>query len=124
MIVGHGIDITEIYRIRKNINNERFLKKIYTDKEREYLESRKYNSETAAGMFAAKEAVSKCLGTGFLKFGPSDIEIVKDNYGKPSVVVLNNALLRAREISINNFYLSISHTKEYAVASCVAEKND
>ncbi|MFA9422718.1 MAG: holo-ACP synthase [Sedimentibacter sp.] len=123
MIKGTGIDMTEVIRIEINIENERFLKKIYTINEIEYLKERKLNPQTATGMFAAKEAVSKCLGTGFSNFGPSDIEITKDDMGKPEVVLMNNALIRANELNIDTIHLSISHTREYAIAYCVAEGN-
>ena len=123
MIKGIGTDMAEVDRIEKNIKNERFLKKIYSPNEIEYLETRKFNPQTATGMFAAKEAVSKCLGTGFTNFGPCDIEIIKDKLGKPEVVLMNNALIRARELNIDTFHVSISHTKEYAIAYCVAEGN-
>lgn len=124
MIKGNGIDIIEVDRIKKNIENERFLKKVYTEKEIEYLRIRKFNPQTAAGLFAAKEAVAKCLGTGFLTFGASDIEILKDKSGKPIVNLRNNALNIAKENKISNMQLSISHIKEYAVASCVAESDE
>ncbi len=123
MIKGTGIDMAEVIRIEINIGNERFLKKIYTTNEIEYLKTRKFNPQTATGMFAAKEAVSKCLGTGFSNFGPNDIEITKDKLGKPGVILSNNALLRANELKIDQFHISISHTKEYAIAYCIAEGN-
>jgi phosphopantetheine--protein transferase-like protein len=121
MIKGTGVDITEINRIKKNLENERFINKIYSKKEEEYLKSRKFNCETAAGMFAAKEAVSKCLGTGFSNFGPCHVEILKDEVGKPYVILTENALKRAQELEISSIHLSISHTSEYAIAFCVAE---
>ena len=123
MIKGTGTDMTEVDRIGKNIENDRFLKKIYSIKEIEYLKTRKFNPQTAAGMFAAKEAVSKCLGTGFANFGPCDIEISKDELGKPCVNLMNNALKRSMELNIEMVHLSISHTKDYAIAYCVAEGN-
>lgn len=123
MIKGIGIDMAEVDRIERNIENDRFLKKIYSIKEIEYLKTRKFNPQTAAGMFAAKEAVSKCLGTGFSNFGPCDIEISKDEMGKPCVNLMNNALKRAMELNIEVVHLSISHTKIYAIAYCVAEGN-
>jgi len=123
MIKGTGIDMAEVDRIEKNIENVRFLKKIYSNNELEYLSSRKFNPQTATGMFAAKEAVSKCLGTGFANFGPCDIEIIKDELGKPMVKLINNALKRAEELKIDIIHLSISHIKEYAIAYCVAEGN-
>lgn len=121
MIKGCGVDIIEVERIKRNIENERFLKKIYTAGEIEYLLSRKNNPQTAAGMFAAKEAVSKCLGTGFSDFGPKDVEILKSNEGKPFVNLLNNALAAAEKNNITHIQLSITHVKEYAVAFAVAE---
>lgn len=121
MIKGNGIDIIEVERIKANIENKRFLNKYYTEKEIDYLEKRKFNPQTAAGIFAAKEAVSKCLGTGFSNFGPSDIEILKDENGKSIVNLFNNALNRAKEMKITNIQLSITHIKEYSVASCISE---
>lgn len=121
MIKGTGIDMTEVERIKRNLNNERFINKIYSATEQKYLETRKFNAQTAAGMFAAKEAVSKCLGTGFTNFGPCHVEVLKDELGKPYINLTENALKRARELEINNIHVSISHTSEYAVAFCVAE---
>ena len=121
MIKGTGIDMTEVERIKKNLDNDKFINKIYSLNEIEYLKTRKFNAQTAAGLFAAKEAVSKCLGTGFSNFGPCHIEILKDEFGKPYVNLTDNALKRAEELKINNIQLSITHTSEYATAFCVAE---
>lgn len=121
MIKGTGIDITEIDRIKKNLDNEKFINKIFSKNEQEYLKLRKYNAQTAAGMFAAKEAVSKCLGTGFSNFGPCHVEILKDVMGKPYVNLLDNALKRAEELQIETIHVSISHTQELATAICIAE---
>ena len=121
MIIGNGIDIIEVERIKKKIENERFLAKIYTKEEIEYLKKRKFNPQTAAGFFAAKEAVSKCFGTGFKTFGPADIEIVKNEEGKPIVNLYNNALKTAEEKNISCIHLSITHVKEYALAYAIAE---
>lgn len=121
MIKGTGIDMTEVERIKKNLSFEKFINKIYSKDEVEYLETRKFNAQTAAGMFAAKEAVSKCLGTGFTNFGPCHIEILKDEMGKPYVKLLGNALKKAQQLEIKNIHVSISHTAEYAIAFCVAE---
>jgi len=124
MIKGNGIDVIEVERIKKNIQNEVFMKKLYTKNELEYLKTRKYNPQTAAGIFAAKEAVSKSLGTGFSTFGPLDIEILKNEMGKPIVLLLNKALEIAKDNNITNIQLSITHIKEYAIASCIAEGED
>lgn len=124
MIIGNGIDITEVGRIKRNLENERFLLKIYTLKEIEYLKKRKFNPQTAAGYFAAKEAVSKCLGTGFKTFGPRHIEILKDTDGKPIVNLYSNALKIAKEKNIDCIHLSITHIKEYALAYAIAESKE
>lgn len=121
MIKGTGIDITEVNRIRDNLSDGKFLNKIFSANEIEYLEHRRFNAQTAAGMFAAKEAVSKSLGTGFLSFGPCNIEILKDKAGKPYVNLTGNALMRAKKINVENIQVSISHTSEYAIAFCIAE---
>ena len=121
MIIGIGTDITEVERIKKNMENNRFLQKIYSERELEYLKIRKFNPQTATGMFAAKEAVAKCLGTGFSNFGPCDIEILKDEIGKPIVFLSKNALKKAEELNIKTIHISISHTNDFAVAQCVAE---
>ncbi len=123
MIKGVGTDITEVERIKNNLQNERFIKKIYSAGEVEYLNKRKFNSQTAAGMFAAKEAVSKSLGTGFSNFGPCDIEILKDELDKPYVNLLNNALNLADSMGITCIHVSVSHTADLAIAFCVAEGN-
>ena len=66
MILGIGVDIIEIDRIEKAIKKQnKFLEKIFTNKEIEYFQNRKMNIEVIAGNFAAKEAISKALGTGF-----------------------------------------------------------
>lgn len=123
MIKGVGTDITEVVRIKNNLQHETFIKKIYSANEVIYLNKRKFNSQTAAGMFAAKEAVSKALGTGFSNFGPCDIEILKDELDKPYVNLLNNALKLSKNLDITNIQISISHTAELAIAFCVAEGN-
>jgi len=121
MIKGTGIDMTEVERIKKNLYNEKFMNKIFSITEQEYLITRKLNAQTAAGMFAAKEAASKCLGTGFSNFGPCHIEILKDAIGKPYINLTENALKKAQELQIEIIHVSISHTADYAIAFCVAE---
>lgn len=122
MIFGIGVDIVKISRIQKNIENQKFLDKIYTEEEQKYLSNKNFSAQTAAGFFAAKEAVSKALGTGILGFDITDIEIIKDEYEKPSIFLHNNALIISRDKGIDRINISISHEKEYAVAFAVAEK--
>ena len=69
--------------------NPRFLEKMFTSKEIEYFESKSFKAETIAGNFAAKEAISKSIGTGIRKFNLRDIEVLRDELGKPIVKTYN-----------------------------------
>lgn len=119
MIKGIGIDIIEIERIKKAIKNENFLYRIFTRLEIDYFDSIKYNTNTIAGSFASKEAVVKVLGTGLRGFKWVDIEIVRDNLGKPHVKLYGNAKAIALEKGIDNIMISISHCRDYAVAQAI-----
>ncbi len=122
MIFGIGTDIVQVDRIDKNIENQNFLNKIYTEEEQEYLSKRNFNPQTAAGIFAAKEAVSKALGTGISGFNITDIEVITNEFGKPEVFLHNDALEIAKERGIDKINISISHEKEYAIAFAIAER--
>ena len=102
MIIGIGVDIIEIERVRQAIqNNKNFLSKLFTEKEIDYFISRKMNSEVIAGNFAAKEAVSKALGTGIRGFSFKDIEILRNELGKPEVILHNGAKLIGNKLIRN-----------------------
>lgn len=121
MILGIGTDIIEIDRISNAINNTpMFLEKIFTKRELDQLTRSKLRVESVAGNFAAKEAVSKALGTGVRGFGLKDIEILRDELGKPIVEVSD----KVKElIKVNNylFNVSISHNRICAIAFVVLE---
>lgn len=117
LILGIGVDIVEISRIEKALKSSRFAEKIYTEREKEYK-----MVNTLAGCFAAKEAISKAFGTGFSKILPKEIEIVKEKTGKPFVILHGNAKKAAEDMGITDIHLSISHSKDNAVAFAVAEK--
>ena len=123
MIKGTGVDIVKLERIEKIVASKRdhFLGKLFTSTERNYIIEKNFHIGTIGGMFAAKEAVSKSLGTGFLNFWPCNIEILKNETGKPYVNLTGNALIRAQEMNIENIQISVSHTSEYAIAFCIAE---
>ncbi|SHF09515.1 holo-ACP synthase [Caloramator proteoclasticus] len=118
MIKGIGTDIIEISRIKKAAENSSFLARVYTQKELEYIKTKQI--ESAAGYFAAKEAVSKALGTGIKGFSFRDIEILKKD-GVPYVVLHRGAKRIAEDKDIKNIQLSISHCRDYAVAFVVME---
>lgn len=121
MILGVGTDIIEILRIEEAIkNNSNFLKKIFTEKEIKMFEKRKMRSEVIAGNFSAKEAISKALGTGIREFSFKDIEVLRDELGKPIVYLSENIeRIIGRDYKIN---LSISHNNTSAIAFAVLEE--
>src|SRR5665647_488027 len=122
MIFGVGIDIVEIPRIKKAMeSNSKFLEKIFTITELEYLRSRNLRAEYVAGRFAAKEAVAKALGTGFRGFDFRDIEIDRTTLGKPIVILKGKAKLIAKKEGEYNIHLSISHGQDSAVAYSILE---
>ncbi|XZK74860.1 holo-ACP synthase [Clostridium perfringens] len=126
MIIGIGVDIIEIERVRQAIqNNKKFLSKLFTEREIDYFISRNMNSEVIAGNFAAKEAVSKALGTGMRGFSFKDIEILRNELGKPEVILHSGANLIGNKLVGNNnslrIHLSISHNNSNAIAYSVLE---
>jgi len=122
MIFGVGIDIVEIPRIKKAMeSNSKFLEKIFTITELEYLRSRNLRAEYVAGRFAAKEAVAKALGTGFRGFDFRDIEIDRTTLGKPIVILKGKAKLIAKKEGEYNIHLSISHGQDSAVAYAILD---
>ena len=111
----------EIARVEKACRKQAFLSRIYTAEE---CRQAGKTISRLAGNFAVKEAVAKALGTGFRSFGPESIEVLRDRLGKPYVRVLGNAKERAEELGITEFHVSITNTREYAVAFVVADKED
>ena len=121
MIKGIGTDIVEIERIKKVVeNNPNFIKRFFTENEFEYFKSKKFNVNTIAGNFAGKEAVSKALGSGFRGFGLKDIEILRDDLGKP-IVNLSDKLYQMFNLNNNNIFISISHSNTDAIAYAIIE---
>lgn len=113
MIIGTGVDITEVRRLRQAVEKwgAGFLNRIFTPEELENAKTRGSLYQHLAGRFAAKEAVFKALGQKDL--GWKDIEILNDKEGKPRCVILNGRGKKA------NAHISISHVKNYAVASAI-----
>ena len=120
MIVGIGNDIIEIERIEKAISKESFKNKVYTQRELENIEKRGDRVETYAGIFSAKEAISKAIGTGVREFSLTDLEILNDDLGKPYVIVsekLDKIIKNKKEDY--QIEISISHSKKYAIAMAI-----
>lgn len=119
-ILDIGIDIIEIERIKEAINNNpRFLTKIFTDDEIKYFELKGFKPESIAGNFAAKEAISKSIGTGIRDFSFRDIEILRNELGKPIVKTYNNLEQICIDYNVLEIKVSISHCKQYAVANAM-----
>lgn len=127
MILGLGIDLCEISRIAGAIGRPRFLERVCTPAERQRIEAapEKRRAEIAAGLFAAKEAVAKALGTGFSGFGPWDIEILPDAAGMPGCRLWNGAAVRAKALcggAEARAFVSITHESGMAAATAVLER--
>ena len=115
-----GIDIIETARVKRAIERwgPRFLHRIYTEAEiRLYREK----PESLAARFAGKEAVMKALGTGIKGISWKEIEILAELSGKPLVRLYGKASNKAKGLGLNNLAISLSHSKEYAVAFVVGE---
>ena len=120
MIVGIGNDIIEIERIEKAISKESFKNKVYTQRELENIEKRGDRVETYAGIFSAKEAISKAIGTGVREFSLTDLEILNDDLGKPYVVVSEklDKIIKSKKKDYQ-IEISISHSKKYVIAMAI-----
>jgi holo-[acyl-carrier protein] synthase len=123
MIKGIGVDIIDIARIKEMVNkNRRFVQKIFSEYEIEYCESKSKKEIHYAARFAAKEAFLKALGTGWrhgIKW--TDMAVENDELGKPRIKLEDKAKDIFKEMNSQSISLSISHTKEYAVAFVVIE---
>lgn len=125
MIVGTGIDIAEVPRIRQSIERfgERFLHRIYTPGEIRYCDSKRNRVERYAARFAAKEAAMKALGTGWSRgVRWRDCEVVRLPGGRPTLVFHGKAGEFAARLEVKNIALSISHTVDQALAQVILEK--
>lgn len=121
MILGTGIDIIEVDRVAKAAAKEGFMHRIFTQEE--LLRFAKFNNDPAhiAGAFAAKEAVSKALGTGIGAVEWKDIEILHHQSGQPYVKLYGNAQKRMQELGGETLHISISHVKAMAAAQAILE---
>ena len=115
-----GVDIIEIPRIARVLEQygQRFLRRIFTPGEIEYCRERPPN---LAARFASKEATMKALGTGVRGVAWKDIEVVRAPSGAPSIVLHGRAKARAERLGVHEISLSISHSREYAVAFVVTQ---
>ena len=122
MIIGIGTDIVEIERIREMIerHGDHFLNRCFTPNEIEYANRHRDSTVRFAGRWAAKEAVVKALGTGFVQgITFHDIEVVSLHTGQPTVQLSGKALQISQQLKIVEVKLTISHAREYATATAI-----
>jgi holo-[acyl-carrier protein] synthase len=124
VIVGLGVDIAEVSRIRAAIERrgERMLKRLFTDRERAYCERAANKFERYAGRFAAKEAAMKALGTGWRRgVRWVDLEVVRAPGGRPTMTLHGEAQKIAERLAVKHIAMSITHTSEQAFAQVIFE---
>jgi len=122
-MISVGVDIIEIERVQRAISrwNERFLSRIYTRAELAFCKGR---TPELAARFAGKEAISKALGTGLTGISWQEMEVLADARGKPLVRLHGRAQERAVLLGLREFAISLSHSRDYAVALVVAGRGD
>lgn len=124
MIVGSGIDLTEIGRVQKTVDRfgARFLDRVYTAAEQAYCLGKRKSAESLAARFAAKEAAAKALGTGISRgVNWLEIEVVREPGGRPSLRFHGRAAEFAARMGVRHAALSLTHTADLAIASVVLE---
>lgn len=117
--VAVGTDVIEIARIQRSLDDfgDRFLKRVYTEREREWYGTR---VNELAARFAAKEATSKALGTGIIGIRWREMEVLPNRRGKPVLVLHGRAAERARQLGLTSFSVSLTHSRTDAMAFVVA----
>ena len=126
MILGIGLDLCQIERIGRAIEKPRFVERVFAPSERARIDAAAYGprrAEIAAGLFAAKEAVAKALGTGFSGFGTADVEILRDAAGGPACALHRGAAERLMALAGEGgrVFVSITHDGGTAAAVAVVE---
>ncbi len=124
MILGTGVDIMEVPRMKASIERfgAHFLKRVFTDAEIAYCDSKTNRFERYAARFSAKEAALKAIGTGW-RGGISwrDVEVQRQKGGRPVIAYSGKAAEVAARLGVKRAWLSISHTEEYAIAQVIVE---
>jgi holo-[acyl-carrier protein] synthase len=124
MVLGVGTDLIEIARIQQSVARfgDRFLRRVFTPSEIDYCRRKKNAAESFAARFAAKEAGAKALGTGISQ-GISwlELEVVRQPSGKPTLQLTGRAAQRALQLGVATVSLSLTHSKDIALAVVVME---
>ena len=119
MIIGIGTDIIEIERVERALQNEHFVKRVFTAREIKYCNSRgRQKAASYAARFAGKEAFFKALGTGII-CSLNCVEILNNELGQPYVKLHNNSISFTNQAK--TIHISLSHSTYYATATCIIE---
>jgi len=124
VIVGTGVDLCEVPRLRQAIerHGDRFKYRVFTDREIAYAESKANRYERYAARFAAKEAGMKALGTGWRGgLGWRDLEVTNLRTGRPTLAFHGKAAEIAEKMGVRNVALSLTHTADQAMAMVILE---
>lgn len=121
MIAGLGTDIVEISRIAHSMEKKRFLQDYFGKEERVMLQERGCPVESVAANFAAKEAFAKSLGTGVRGFLMREVQVLRGPLGEVMLQLDGKAAAQAAARGMTHFQVSVSHCREYAVATVIAE---
>jgi holo-[acyl-carrier protein] synthase len=124
MILGIGSDLAQVERIRKSIAQygDRFLNRVYTERERAYASSKANPAERYAARFAAKEAGMKAIGTGWRRgITWKDFEVVNETSGQPTLRLSGVALEMSATMGVEHISISLTHTAETAFAVVILE---
>lgn len=126
MIVGVGVDIVEVPRIKYAVSRwkDAFLKRIFTENEIQYSKAKKFACQHLAARFAAKEAVLKAIGDSSIqRIGLSEVEVFNDESGKPFIRLSGEAKKIQESRGISEIIISMSHTRKFAIANAILIKN-
>jgi holo-[acyl-carrier protein] synthase len=124
MIVGTGVDIAEVPRVAAAIKRfgDRFLRRIFTEGEIRYCESKANKVERYAARFAAKEAALKAIGTGWKRgVAWKEVEVTREPGGRPTMTFHGKAAEFAAKLGMKRAHVSLSHTAEHAIAQVILE---
>ena len=125
MIIGTGLDIIEIKRIKNSIEKytPNFEQRVFSPGEINYCQSQGDPAKHFAARFAVKEAVSKCLGTGISEtLGFKDMEVVHEKSGKPVLKMTGKGQELFKKLKLKTIHISISHDRTHAIAHAIAEQ--
>jgi holo-[acyl-carrier protein] synthase len=124
MILGVGTDLIEIERVQQSLDRfgQRFMERVFTPGEVAYCQQKKHAAESFAARFAAKEAAAKALGTGIARgISWREIEVRRSPGERPTLHLTGRAAERADSMGVRHLQLSLTHSRDVAMAVVIAE---